>query len=209
MDTKRFTIVKSDTNTETLIVAFSGYGSIGHGTKFDFYNLLTKHFGTTADLHFYCDDKMNCYNHGVADISEDITGVVEYFKPIVEQYKNTIFLGNSAGGYAASLYGSLLGVKSVIAFNPPTKMCEHIETKPDEEQYRDVKNHINQHTKYNIFGDLSVLNEEDPHHVSHCQNIADNPNVNLVLKEQINLIKMRDDGELFDIINDTIKITPN
>jgi predicted esterase YcpF (UPF0227 family) len=144
---------------------------------------------------------MNCYNYGLADISEDITGTVEYFKPIIKKYKNTIFLGSSAGGYAASLYGSILNVKSVIAFNPPTKMCEHIETKPDEEQYRDVKNHINEYTNYHIFGDLSVLNEEDPHHVSHCQNITIHPNVNLVLKEQLNLLKMRDDGELFDIIN--------
>ena len=80
-------------------------------------------------------------------------------------------------------------------------MCEYIETKPDEEQYRDVKNQINENTKYHIFGDLSVVNEDDPHHVSHCQNIADNSNVNLVLKDQINLIQMRDTGELFDIIN--------
>lgn len=204
MDAKHFTIINSVSNSDTLIVAFSGYGTIGNGTKFDFYNLLTKHFNT-ADLQFYCDDKMNCYNYGVADISHDIESTVDHFRPIVDKYKNTIFLGNSSGGYASILYGSLLGVKSVIAFNAPTNLYghigEHVETKPHEQQYRDIKNHINQNTTYYLFGDLSVLDESHPHHPSHCLHINNYPNVNVVLKEHINLPLMRDNGELFDIIN--------
>jgi len=144
---------------------------------------------------------MNCYNYGLADISEDITSTVEYFRPIIEKYKKVIFIGNSAGGYAALMYGSILNINSIIAFNPPTKMCDYITTKPNEQHYRDAKDYISPTTDYYIFGDLSVSSKDDPHHISHCQNIAANPNVNLVLKEQINLVKMRDEGELYEIIN--------
>ena len=56
----------------------------------------------------------------------NIEGTGEYLAEKVKQYKKSVFLGGSAGGYAAILFAGLARADHCIAFNPQTDLddCE-------------------------------------------------------------------------------------
>jgi hypothetical protein len=186
----------NEIKTDTLFVSFSGYAKqYGGIPRFEFVNFFTKHFNE-INRHFYVDTYKTCYHKGISGISNNIDETAEYLQNEIKDYKNVIFLGCSGGGYAAILFGSLLNVTSVVAFTPPTiRYDENI-----DEKYRDISKYINTTTKYYLYGDLSVSNKKDPHHISHCQRISHYPNVFITKKHEINLKKMRDSGELYKIL---------
>jgi hypothetical protein len=184
--------VKSD----TLFVSFSGYAKkYGGIPRFEFVNFFTKHFNE-INCHFYVDTYTSCYHQGICGISNNIDETVEYLRNEIKYYKNVIFVGTSGGGYAAILFGSLLDVTSVVAFTPPTIRIQ----KNIDEKYRDITKYINTTTKYYIYGDLSVSDKKDPHHISHCDRIPKYSNVFITKKDEIHLKKMRDSGELYKIL---------
>lgn len=187
-------------DTDTLIVSFAGYNKMYAGiVRFEFANFLNTHFANT-DRHFYMDTKLNLYHQGIAGISNTIDETVAYLKTEIAKYKKVVFIGVSSGGYAAILFGSLLNVTSVLAFIPQTVRIK----KDIDEKYRDLREHINGSTKYYIYGDTSITNEKDFHHIRHCEHIAQRPNVILCKKDGIDLRRMRDNGELFSILHNIL-----
>ena len=183
--------------TDTLFVSFSGYGKqYSEIPNFEFVNFLKTHFDE-INRHFYLDTYASCYHKGIYGISNNIDETAEYLKNEIKDYKNVVFLGTSSGGYAAVLFGSLVNVTSVVAFTPPTiRIQENI-----DEKYRDISKYINNTTKYYIYGDLSITHEKHPHHISHCERISHHPNVFITKKHEINMKKMRDSGELYQILH--------
>jgi hypothetical protein len=182
--------------TDTLFVSFSGYAKqYGGIPRFEFVNFFTKYF-QDINRHFYVDTYKSCYHKGISGISNNIDETVKYLKNEIKDYKNVVFLGCSGGGYAAILFGSLLNVTSVIAFTPPTIRYD----KNIDEKYRDISKYINTTTKYYLYGDLSISNNKDPHHISHSERISHYPNVFITKKEKVDLKKMRDSGELYNIL---------
>jgi hypothetical protein len=111
-----------------------------------------------------------------------------------------ICLGVSSGGYAAILFGSLLNINHVIAFIPQTLR----RNKNIDEKYRDISKFINETTKYYLYGDLSVSDVMDCHHISQCERISHHSNVFLIKKKYIKLKEMRDNGELYAILNSLV-----
>jgi hypothetical protein len=192
-------------NSDTLIVSFAGNAKLFGGIQtFEFANFLNKHFENISK-HFYIDKYINSYHQGIHEISSNIDETVNYFKNEIKNYKNVIFLGNSAGGYASILFGSLLNINYVLAFIPQTiRYNNNI-----DEKYRDISIFINNTTKYYIYGDKSISNINDCHHISHCERISHHPNVYLIKKEEVNLKKMRDNGELFDILDKLVNKIEN
>jgi len=190
----------SNEHTNTLVVSFAGYNKMYAGiVRFEFANFLTTHFANT-DRQFYMDTKLDLYHKGIAGISNTIDETVAYLKTEIAKYKNVVFIGVSSGGYAAILFGSLLNVTSVVAFIPQTVRIK----KDIDEKYRDLREHINSSTKYYIYGDTSITNENDFHHIRHCERIAQRPNVFLFKKDGIDLRRLRDNGELYAILNDVL-----
>lgn len=187
-------------DSETLIVSFAGYNKMFVGiVRFEFANFLNTHFPNT-DRHFYMDTKLDLYHKGIAGISNNIDETVAYLNNEIAKYKNVIFIGVSSGGYAAILFGSLLKITSVLAFIPQTvRVKENI-----DEKYRDLNVHMNDSTKYYIYGDTSITRINDFHHIRHCEHIANHPNVCLIKKDGVDLRRMRDNGELYDIVNKII-----
>uniref|UniRef100_A0A6C0HYD5 Alpha/beta hydrolase n=1 Tax=viral metagenome TaxID=1070528 RepID=A0A6C0HYD5_9ZZZZ len=184
--------------TKTLIVTFGSHNKkFGLLPRFEFVRFLEEHFPDT-DRHFYIDDKMDLYHKGIQGISTNIDETVEYLKNEIANYENVIFMGISSGGYAAILLGSLLNINYVLAFIPQTlRMKSNI-----DEKYRDISPYINETTQYYIYGDASILNSNDFHHISHCERIVENhPNVFLTKKNPFDIKKMRDDGELYSILS--------
>jgi hypothetical protein len=187
--------------SEILIISFTSQGkTIRDVQSYDFFNFLENKF-SYASRYFYLDIHRSCYHKGIQDKSTNIPETVEYLKHKVKKYKQVIFIGLSSGGYAALLYGSLVGVSHVIAFFPQT-----ILRSPNiNEQYRDISKYINDTTNYHLYGDLSKTNAIDCHHISHCERIAHHENVYLTKKSYINLKYMRDNGELYTILNNIIE----
>ena len=187
--------------SELLIVSFSSQGIITRDVQsYDFYNFLENNF-PHASRYFYVDMYSCCYHKGIQYKTKTIDETVEYLKKEIRSYKRVIFIGLSSGGYAAILFGSLLGISDVIAFYPQTLL-----RKPKvDEKYRDISKYINDYTTYHLYGDLSKINKIGCHHVSHCERIAHHPNVYLTKKSNIDMKSMRDSGELYTILNNIIE----
>ena len=189
-------------NNEVLIVSFGGSALvIGGITPFEFVNILHKWF-PEYDKKFYIDLHQKWYHNGIKGISTDIDETVSYLHGIISNYKKVIFIGNSAGGYAAILFGSLLNISTVIAFVPQT-ILYHSDI---EERFRNLKYVINDITQYHLYGDTSIEDIRDSHHIYHVDNIdsLSKSNIHIVKKNKIFLKIMRDNGELFQILKSII-----
>ena len=178
---------------KTVIVSFGGFAhAIGGIQPFEFFRFLESHFPYTDRL-FYKDSKCMCYHKGVLGISTNIDETVNHIKSKIKAYNKVLFLGVSAGGYAALLFGSLLKVDFILAFIPPTIL--HEENK--DPRYKNLKSILNENTSYHVYGDTTA---HGIHSISHCENINVLPNVNVIKKEHIDLKQIRDSGELKQIL---------
>ena len=175
-------------NSKNLIISFAGNAPKGRVSQFEMLYLLTNNF-SSHDLFFYVDRRNLCYHKGIYGISHDILSTVEYLKQKISKYDNVIVIGGSAGGYAAILFGSLVNATNVIAFYPPTKVSDD-----GTSIHCNLNTAINTTTIYNIYGDLSVSDSKDPHHISHCENVNIYPNVFLTKRNTVNLKEMRNSG---------------
>lgn len=187
-------------NNKKIIISFSGQGS-GMGTipQFEFVNFLEKQYNN-YDRHFYLDKYSKWYHKGIDGISKNINETLLYLKEIINYFEDVIFIGSSAGGYAAILFGSLLNVNKIIAFKPQTIIKSQKEI---DNNYINLKQYINTTTKYYIYGDINVVND-NLHHISHCENINIYPNVILNINYEIDLKKLRDNGTLKNIMDFSI-----
>ena len=193
-------MIIDNNHSDTLLVSFAGHDMIyGQTPRFSFVQLFETHF-KSIDRHFYIDIHVNSYHKGIGGISKSIDETVTYLQKQIAPYKKTIFIGTSAGGYAAILFGSLLRVTSVLAFIPQT-LRRH---KLIDEKYRDISSYINDTTNYYLYADLSITNPVDPHHISQCERIACHPNVYIIKKNKFNIKQIRDDGEMYEVINKLI-----
>jgi hypothetical protein len=193
---------KNDALTDTLIVCFSGYPLRGEGIqRFDFATeRISTHF-PEIHQHFYLDKTLTSYHKGITGLTQNIDETVEYLQGEIKGYKNVIFMGVSCGGYAAILFGSLLHVTNVVAYVPQTVLLK----KNTDERYRDISKYINSSTRYYLYGCLMEKRNTDPDHISHCERISHHENVSITRKPFLNMKTMRDNGELYDILNHCIK----
>ena len=118
---------------KTLIVCFGGmvlkFGGI---LPFEFLNYLSSIYLHVCDLYFLIDANQCWYHKGIKDITNDIDETVLYLNNIIKngKYEKVIFMGTSAGGYAAILFGSLCNcVNNVISFIPQTIISNPINAK--------------------------------------------------------------------------------
>lgn len=188
-------------NVDTLIVSFAGHDHMfGQIPRFIFVNFFEKHF-PTIDRHFYIDTHTCSYHKGIPGISNTIDETATYLKEKIKPYKQVIFLGISSGGYAAILFGSLLGVSKVLAFIPQT--IRYVNRNVDE-KYRDILPYFNHSTQYHLYADIGIKKEGDMHHASHCERFAIADNVKVIKKQKVDVRTMRDSGELYEILSQLI-----
>ena len=207
-------IIKND--NDTALVCFAGFArfdfKIGDIPPYDFLKFMTINF-KNVDKYFYRDMEQICYHHGIDKISTDIDTTVIYFQKLLEKYKRVIFTGNSAGAYASILYGSLLNVSEVIVFNPITILRGRKDKFNRQNQYNlkyvDLsQNVINETTKYYFYGDSSITDKNNYHHIKNCKNISHYPNVNITYKNGIDLYQIKITGELYNIYNGILNLEP-
>ena len=190
-------------NNNKLIVCFGGMSlKMGGILPFEFLNYLSSIY-IKCDLLFYIDKHQCWYHKGIQGITNNIDETVLYFNTIIKagNYKNIIFMGISAGGYAAILFGSLCKhVNNVITFIPQTILNNPIDLK-----YVDLKNIINNNTKYILCGDTSIKNKNNNHHILHCENIECFSNVKIIKMNKLDMKQLRDNGSIQKLVNDCYK----
>ena len=159
---------------------------------FEFLNYLSSIYKNSCDLIFFIDKEQCWYHKGIKDITNTIDETVVFLNNIIKDgnYDKIIFMGNSGGGYGAILFGSLCNnVTNVISFIPQT-----IINNPINSNYSNLKNIINENTKYFLCGDITIEDINDIHHISHCENIECFKNVEICKHEYFDIKKLRDNG---------------
>jgi hypothetical protein len=182
-------------NSEYLIVCFGGMAlKMGGIPPFEFLNYLSKTYKNNIDLVFYVDINQCWYHKGIGGITNNIDETVIYLNTIINQkkYKKVIFMGVSAGGYASILFGSLCNIDNVIAYVPRTQFTK----KMSDPKYFELKNVINNVTKYTIYGDTKVKDIHHDHHISQCINIENFSNVEVIRYKFLNMKNLRDTGKI-------------
>lgn len=185
---------------DTLYTSFGGIDSYNGKLKFQFQKTL-RQLVPKYDKYFLIDKEQCWYHSGISGITSNISETVEYLKKRVSKYKNVYFIGNSAGGYAAILFGSLLNVTKVLAFQPQTDLLlvNDVESERLDKNFTDIKPYINSGTEYLLYGNYNARSGS-MHHILQCRRISDASNVSLIRMPDINLKKMRDEGTLKQII---------
>jgi len=186
-----------------LLVSFGGMAqNIGGIVPFEFLNYLSAVYEKQIDLLFYIDKNQFCYHKGIQGITTTVEETVVYLNDKIQKgnYEKVIFMGTSGGGYASILFGSLCKVTHVIGFVAPTVLRN-----PRYKIYTDLKEYLCPTTHYLLYGDVTVRNPLDAHHISQCEHIEDFPNVKVVRIEGIDLKKMRDVGELKKIMDEVLQ----
>jgi predicted esterase YcpF (UPF0227 family) len=188
---------------KNLIVCFGGmalqFGSI---PPFEFLNYLSYNYTNHCDLIFYIDSHQSWYHNGIKGISNTVDETTLYLNKIIHKnnYEKIIFMGTSAGGYGAILFGSLCkNVNYVIGFFPQTILVN-----PINENYSNLKTIINKNTKYILYGDETIEDIDDNHHILQCQNIEHFPNVKIIKDHTFNLKELRDNGSIKKILDSII-----
>lgn len=84
-------------------------------------------FGTRvlrADKHIFVRDVFKqWYLKGISSEIGSPQLLQQFLKKNIEDYQETLFLGSSAGGFAAIFYGNILGVNKVYAFNAQIELA--------------------------------------------------------------------------------------
>jgi len=106
-------------NKPILAIFFAGIGNKGKLPHFSFYEVSSK---INTNKIFVRDIHKLWYHKGLPGIAKNIDEIALYLFQYTQddQFKRIIFIGNSMGGYAALLLGTLLSVNTVIAFCPKT-----------------------------------------------------------------------------------------
>ena len=170
-------------------IAFGGLaGRFGGIPPFEFLNLISD---IPAYKIFLRDPYGLWYHNGIPGIGNSIREVAHYLRGqcLLRGARRIVTIGNSAGGYAAILFGILIQADEVQAFSPQTRLL-HLSDFPSENL-----NQLHQNTRAEkSFLDLrDVLLKEgststkicisyaqyDPTDVRHALHLANLPNVRL------------------------------
>ena len=122
-----------DGSSDRLIIAFNARVS----KRFGFYKILSERPETKL---FVRDQSNQWYNAGCGELGADVASITEGLKRLIEPVdpREIVTLGSSMGGYAAILFGTLLGATRVIAFAPQTWIDAMFALSPPASTVREV-----------------------------------------------------------------------
>ena len=175
-----------------MIVSFGGYAPACQQAPKEFSKFFAQHF-PDEEVVYMSDTTCSTYHKGLEE-------TLEYLRKTIAGHSIVVFVGTSGGGYGALLFGSLLNVTHVIAFIPPTILYRD----DKDPRYKNLRPIINSTTRYRVFGDLSIRDPRDCHHIRHCENICVGPNVTLVKMDRVDMKKMRDSGYLLEVFKEVL-----
>jgi predicted esterase YcpF (UPF0227 family) len=215
-----------DNDSDTLLITFAGMGWKDSIPTFIFYNFLKSY--TNIDKLFLRDINCRYYISGIKNSTTCFKETIDMYRELIsrKKYKKIVALGCSAGGYAAILYGQLLGLDKVIAFSPQTvltrrkedligdiynapKTCKWLRTLHlDDEEYQkalDLNNYRHFTCPVDIHYSVNGNKGADKKHAiylesSNCTIIEHPGNDHMIA------LTLRDKGKLKEIIDKAIGI---
>lgn len=109
-------------------VLFLAFGGVNMGVGMPPFEFLSSLTGQGAPGYFIKDFRQSWYHEGLLGISQDMDGTEAYLRGLVARHRpeRLVTLGASAGGYAAIVFGCLLGADRVAAFSPQTDVNAHV-----------------------------------------------------------------------------------
>ena len=142
--------------------------------------------------------------------SSDLTA--EYLSTKIKGYDKVVFIGGSAGGYAAILFGSLLNVDHVVAFNPQTDLkhvSKYYKTRYNWSkvvpEYEDIIPYLNDTTIYGVYTQEKNHKNDMIHHRHHSDRLKELEMENMFVKKvHLGMKGLRDSGELTEIISNHV-----
>lgn len=214
-----------DNDSDVLLVTFAGMGWKDSIPTFIFHNFLKEY--ANIDKLFLRDINCRYYIHGLKNSTQCLEETIELYKNLIsgkKQYRKIIALGCSAGGFAAILFGQILGFDKVIAFSPQTvltdlkesligdtynapKTCQWLRNLyPDNEMYQnalDLNNYRPFMCPIDIHYSVSGNNGADKKHALYLKskycNIIEHPG-----KDHMIALTLRNQGKLKEIIENEI-----
>ncbi len=105
-------------DSDNLLVSFGGYDARAKQPRFQFKGASAN---WPARKIFVRDIPNAFYSAGMPGLTANIEETADLLRQEIHQLSptHTVFIGNSAGGYAAALIGAWLNIDSVIAIAPP------------------------------------------------------------------------------------------
>jgi len=205
-----------------LFVAFGGIAQQLSMPPFEFKNFLTNNFGD-VNFIFIRDMEQAWYYNGIRGLSTNHDLNIDTLNLLINQteHTKTIFLGNSMGGYASILYGSLLDVDHVLAFAPQTFINKDKRVNNGDHRWPKEMNRLHSkiptHPSYDLSELLPKTNYDTDIKVFcggqskldiiHADNVKGLKNVDIHVEQKGShgVIKdLKNNGKLADIINDIL-----
>jgi len=199
-------LFKGEGKSKTAIFAFGGCALLMGGIQpFEFVGTISKNF-PDIDTYFFIDKNQCWYHKGLQGINESVDEMSEYLGEKMSKYEKTIFIGNSAGGYASLLYASLLNADVCLSFVPQTDLNLVVKTFPNkydysklDSRYMDIVPHLNTTTQYELYSEN--LTNDVMHHKYHTQRLVDTGMANIKQHYCPGGVKgLRNRGELPNVI---------
>lgn len=146
-----------------LIVAFAGLGNDSFSLPmFNFERSLQAMQNLNADFLLMKDPTKSWFIGELPEIG-DFNDTVSFLKTNNKKYQSVVYIGASAGGYASILFGNMLKIPAVIAFEPQTDFdltakSGYMFYKTFKkrhpvmvEKYKNLRDHLNQTTQNYIY----------------------------------------------------------
>lgn len=130
-ETTDISYVKVGDDNKKLIVSFASNGHDGFERKT---SLMKLRFEKNNFDVLYLRNRHRWYMGGLNGVGKNINHTLAFLKKQFALYNKVLCIGNSAGGYASLLFGSLLKVNKVITINAQTDLDYVIEKLPTKKQ---------------------------------------------------------------------------
>lgn len=122
-------------DSPVLAVAFGGLlGHLGGVPSFEFMRMLS---GLGTNRVFVRDPRSLWYHGGVRGLGSTINELGESLASLIGRsgVERVVFLGSSAGGYAAVLLSTIVTVQEVLAFSPQTFLDPRLRAAAGDERW--------------------------------------------------------------------------
>jgi hypothetical protein len=163
-DPRAGVLAELDSPSPVLAIAFGGMLMRVDGMPpFEFLRVLSD--AAPTKRLFLRDHSQAYYHRGVRGLGEDIAGVETGLREVVAetQPSRVVMMGGSGGGYAALLFGRLLGVDEVHAFAPTTFLRADLRARCGDDRFQERWNALMASGCYQPrYGDLRELFQETP-----------------------------------------------
>ncbi len=205
--------------SRALLVAFGGIAGQMEMPPFEFF----RHAGSLEVKRMFVRDLDQCwYQTGIRGLGDGVGATAEALTLETERaaVDRVVYTGNSAGGYAAILFGALTDADAVVAFSPQTTLIraryvrshdrlDAMNRTTTDRRFLDLREVVRAHSSVSIHVHYAQWNRLDRFHARRIRHL---PSVTLHGHSHVrhSLVRsLRDSGELRSIFQEVLGLLPS